>query len=267
MSRTKEAQGDRRRMSTARLGLALFASLAAVAPARAMLASADAAVGQWDLSLEESDRQCRVTLRSDASGAGRAVGMPAGCRRALPILADVASWSVPTQDHLDLANASGTPVLDFIFAGADGFLAQGPQGEIYRFVAVKAPKQSTVLISPEKPAAPGPEPVKVAAATPTKATPGPAVKLNDIPGRYSILREGGKDTGCMLTLGGANRAILAPACRDQGLVIFDPSSWQIVGGRLVLTARKGHKAHLDLQQDGTWTKDPQEGKGLILKKQ
>lgn len=254
-------------MSKARLGLALLATLAAAPPARAMLASADAAVGQWDLRLEESDRQCRVTLRSDALGAGHAIGMPAGCRRALPILADVMSWSVPTQDHLDLANASGTPVLDFIFAGADGFLAQGPQGEIYRFVAVATPKQSTALISPEKATAPAPEPIKVAAATPTKPAPGPAVKANDVPGRYSVLREGGKDTGCMLTLGGANKASLAPACRDQGLVIFDPAGWQIVGGRLVLTARKGHKTHLDLQQDGTWTKDPQEGKSLILKKQ
>jgi Protease inhibitor Inh len=94
----------------------------------------------------------------------------------------------------------------------------------------------------------------------------------DAAGRYSILRDGGKDTGCMLTLDnqakatGRKKASLAPGCRDQGIVIFDPVGWQIVGGHLVLTARKGHKTHLDAQPDGTWKKDPKEGKGLTLKK-
>jgi Protease inhibitor Inh len=94
----------------------------------------------------------------------------------------------------------------------------------------------------------------------------------DAAGRYSILRDDGKDTGCMLTLDshgkapGRNKASLAPGCRDQGIVIFDPAGWQIVNGRLVLTARKGHKTYLDAQPDGTWKKDPKEGKNLTLKK-
>ena len=94
----------------------------------------------------------------------------------------------------------------------------------------------------------------------------------DAAGRYSILRDGGKDTGCMLTLDkrakgpGREKASLAPGCRDQGIVIFDPAGWQIVNGRLVLTARKGHKTYLDAQPDGSWKKDPKEGKSLTLKK-
>jgi hypothetical protein len=94
----------------------------------------------------------------------------------------------------------------------------------------------------------------------------------DAAGRYSILRDGGKDTGCMLTLdnrvkaAGRDKASLAPGCRDQGIVIFDPAGWQIVNGRLVLTARKGHKTYLDAQPDGSWKKDPKEGKSLTLKK-
>ena len=35
-------------------------------------------------------------------------------------------------------------------------------------------------------------------------------------------------------------------------MIFDPTGWQIVNGRLVLTARKGHKTYLDAQPDGSW---------------
>jgi Protease inhibitor Inh len=43
-------------------------------------------------------------------------------------------------------------------------------------------------------------------------------------------------------------------------------SWQLVGGRLVLTARKGHKTYLDAQPDGSWKKDPKDGPPLSLKK-
>jgi hypothetical protein len=99
-----------------------------------------------------------------------------------------------------------------------------------------------------------------------------ALKPGDVAGRYSMQREGGKDTGCMLTLDnktkaqGGNKATLAPACRDQGILIFDPAGWRLVGGRLVLIARRGHSTRLDLQATGTWLKDPREGKPLILKK-
>ena len=101
----------------------------------------------------------------------------------------------------------------------------------------------------------------------------PVPKLADIAGRYAVLREKTKDTGCMVTLDekargpkGSLKAHLAPACRDQGIVIFDPVGWQLRGGRLVLTARKGHTTKLDLQEDGSWMKDPSEGKSLSLKK-
>ena len=84
-------------------------------------------------------------------------------------------------------------------------------------------------------------------------------------GRYAPLREAGKDTGCMITLEAAGRAQLAPACRDQGLVIFDPTHWKLEQGRLALTARKGHKAHFERQSDGLWLRDPKEGKALSLR--
>lgn len=102
--------------------------------------------------------------------------------------------------------------------------------------------------------------------TTTPAAPPVAARTgNDPPGRYAPLREGNKDTGCMITLEASRKAQLAPACRDQGLVVFDPINWQMERGRLGLTARKGHKAWFDRQSDGTWLRDPKEGKTLILR--
>lgn len=89
-----------------------------------------------------------------------------------------------------------------------------------------------------------------------------AARPQDLPGRFILLREGDRDTGCMVTLDDKARgtkgrkAVLAPACRDQGLVIFDPSGWTFERGRLLLYARKGHALVFDLYADGVWRKDP-----------
>jgi hypothetical protein len=125
-----------------------------------------------------------------------------------------------------------------------------------------------------------PKPAAQAKPAPVVDKPAPSAagaappRLNDVSGRYIILREGGKDVGCMLTLddkarasNGDLKAQLAPACRDQGIVVFDPVAWRVERGRLVLTARKGHAATFDRQGDGVWWKDPSEGgKPLGVKK-
>lgn len=154
-----------------------------------------------------------------------------------------------------------------------------PAGFVVTFamssIAAAAPAKNVGgFVVPAPPAVPGFQQVQpTAPAMPASPSRSPAfVPNNAIVGRYSILRTGGKDTGCMLTLenGGKGRsggkAFLSPACRDQGVVIFDPMGWRIVKGQLVLIARKGHKTRLDPQADGTWMKDSKEGKPLILKK-
>ena len=111
----------------------------------------------------------------------------------------------------------------------------------------------------------------VATSLPTVASAAGAARPSAIAGRYAILRAGDKDTGCMLTLEdrargpGGFKALLAPACRDQGLVIFDPVGWSLERGRLALTARKGHKAYFEPEGD-IWRRDAKEGKPLALKR-
>lgn len=109
-----------------------------------------------------------------------------------------------------------------------------------------------------------------AAALAAAAAPVLAASVNPVAGRYAILRAEDKDTGCMLTLEmrgarGGSKAQLAPACRDNGVVVFDPVAWSLDRGRLVLTARKGHKAHFDRGEDGVWRRDSAEGKALGLR--
>jgi hypothetical protein len=85
-----------------------------------------------------------------------------------------------------------------------------------------------------------------------------ALAAGDGAGRYSVLRDD-KDTGCMLTLSNGGRAQLAPACRDNGIVVFDPVRWTADHAHLTLTARKGHAAHFEKDSAGLWRRDAKEG--------
>ncbi len=164
---------------------------------------------------------------------------------------------------LALAFGSAAPAL----AQAAAPLAQSGGFDVPKGEAIPGFEQAQTGAAPENSAAAAPKPSDVA-PKPSNV----ALKPSDVAGRYAILRAGGKDSGCMLTLDDKSkakrgyRANLSPACRDQGMVIFDPAGWQLVKGRLILIAQKGHKAELDLQADGTWQKDPKDGKKLILKK-
>ncbi|MFN3891739.1 MAG: AprI/Inh family metalloprotease inhibitor [Beijerinckiaceae bacterium] len=102
---------------------------------------------------------------------------------------------------------------------------------------------------------------------PQQRAPAPqhSPRVGEIAGRYTVLREEGKDTLCMVTLfdtargRGVYRAQLAPACRDNGIVIFEPVAWSVDGkGHLILQARKGHKMVLEHGANGVWqrTGDP-----------
>ena len=105
---------------------------------------------------------------------------------------------------------------------------------------------------------------KAAEAPLAPATRGPTNPA-DLLGRYAVLRSG-KDTGCMLTLSSAT-ALLAPACRDNGFVVFDPKGWSLASRRLSLRARKGHATVFEMDEAGIWQKDPREpGKPLGLRK-
>lgn len=226
--------------------------------------------GIWELVGGHGARRCRISLNADRASTGEFVaGILPACRHGLPVLSKAENWSMSDETHLALTTSDGETVLDFTRAG-DGFTAQGPGGP-YQLTRLRSVTRATPGIDPAaETVAPG-KPAVIQLATQPKKPAAVTFRPSELAGRYAVLRDK-HDTGCMLTLDnetkvrGGNRAALAPACRDQGIVVFDPSAWQIISGRLVLTAKAGHNTHLDYQQDGTWLKDPAEGRSLTLKK-
>lgn len=226
----------------------------------------------WTVSMNHVNRSCTVMLGFDEAGAAGSMNMPAGCRRALPVLRDVRSWTVAADGTITFNGDLGRAILVF---------DRQPDGA-WRTSGTEMAQQLTLT-----PAAPTPEiadlpggdsamalasdgPVtRVASALPSKGKSAGA-GATEIAGRYAVMR-GDRDTGCMVTLDAGTsgpkglRARLAPACRDQSIIIFDPLGWQEKNGKLVLIARKGHSITLEKDANGVWMKTPSDAKALGLK--
>ena len=269
----------RRRCASARrtlvfgcLGIAVLASGSAMAEP-----DPSSRAGIWTLNVGSNKHQCSMVLRTDPTGQGMSLAMPPGCRKALPELRTVQSWSMPDDTMVSFNDAQGQAVLVFSTKG-DLLHATDQQGGDLTLTRLEqgAKGESGSIVS-LNPVTAGYEKAKAAkaGATPTASVTQPRpvpVTPGATAGNYAVLR-GDRDTGCMVTLDasargpkGTNKARLAPACRDQGITIFDPLGWQLQADALVLTARKGHTVKLELNSNGIWVKTPEDVKGLALKR-
>jgi hypothetical protein len=108
--------------------------------------------GMWNLNLDGTNRTCRVTLRNDPAAANYAIGMPAGCRRAMPDLSPTAAWS-KDDNGVALKDATGGIVLQFSVRDDGTLMANTADGKSYSLVALDGRK-----FEPAIAAAPAPSP-------------------------------------------------------------------------------------------------------------
>lgn len=252
-------------MLAASLVASLVASLGATAalaqsPARQPPPAVTLLSGAWELSTRDGARKCRITLRpGEAPTGGRMLGFPSTCRRALPIMGRIKTWTVSEDGLIRLVDGDGKPVLAFeddeaafkLKASADGVEYQiDSLGRAKRFVArPAAPSAPRVAFDPSK-----------------------APARDSIPGLYAMLRFGNQEV-CRITLGtdpgASDERFLTrypTRCRDVGLQVFDAVAWRYAGGRLHLIARRGHEMILLPTADGEWRKDPPGSAELTLRR-
>lgn len=241
-----------RALAAALLALLVGTTLAGEAAARDEAST----TGAWTLSLAGASRSCGLTLAPEPIPGGRAVRFPAGCRRALPIVGEVAAWSV-AGEAVRLTRGDGQPVLDFAPRPDGSLAARAASGEEFR------------LTVPSRDAAPAASPLTTAAFVPPPAAPQPALPQGAVAGLYTLDRFVERDT-CRVMLspgtpeGGA--AQLADGCRDGGLAMFDPVSWRYEAGRLTLVARRGHEVGLVAVPGQRWRRDPETGTTFVLRR-
>jgi hypothetical protein len=251
-----------------RLGIAAlaFGAFVATIPSGGALAQGAAAppavaalAGGWDLTSQNGQRKCRLTLRTNEAKGGRAIGFPPTCRRTLPALARVAAWSVSADGFVALNDADGKPVLAFEDDAAALKLKASLDGVDYQMDALGRSRRFV-----ERPLAPLPP---RASFDPARAPP-----RESIPGLYGVARGDGVEI-CRINLGtdpgaadGRFLARFPVRCRDRGLQVFDAVAWRYTGGRIHLIARRGHEMSLVNVGAGEWRKDPPGGSELFLKR-
>ncbi|MCW6507532.1 AprI/Inh family metalloprotease inhibitor [Lichenifustis flavocetrariae] len=255
------------------MGACLMLRIGAILPTAVLLLALPHAalafgnpVGVWTITADGTARQCRMQLREDVAEAnGHPVAMPPACHHAFPILATVRNWAAVDDLHLTLNDDNGNAILVFEDEGGENFKAAGPDGSSYTLSPIGTAKPRPPIAATTAAAEPESRP-KVTTGS------GQALSITAVAGHYAVMR-GPRDTGCMVTLDDQTKgpqatlkARLAPACRDQGIVIFDPVGWQLKAGHLVLTARKGHTTDLDRNEEGMWVKDATMGASLGLKR-
>jgi hypothetical protein len=241
----------------------LMLALPAQAQAPARLAAASPAVmqlqGAWELTTQGGARKCRLTLRTIEAKGGRALGFPATCRRALPVLARISAWTVSDDGFVRLVDGEGKPVLSFEDDAAAFKLKASADGTDYQFDSLGRPRRFVTRVA----AVPPPR----IAYDPAKAPP-----RDSIPGLYGMFRYGGQEV-CRISLGtnpgaAADRFLTSypTRCRDKGLQVFDAVAWRYSGGKVHLIARRGHEMVLVSTGEGEWQKDPPGGSELTLRR-
>ncbi len=220
-------------------------------------------LGAWDLEQVGASRKCTITLGIEPAGNGRQVRFPATCRRALPLLDQVAAWTVTPEGAPRLDDSSGKTVLAFSRTGTEtGLQGKTADGQQYWLDPKGYPRAARR--APPNPA----ESAALAAQRPTAIDPARAPAADTLPGRYSVMRQQNREAcKLVLTPGPLDRApaALEGPCQDTGLTIFDPAGWRYAAGRLSLVARKGHSLDL-VFENGQWRKDPAVGAPLMMRK-
>lgn len=182
------------------------------------------AVGTWEMALEGSNRRCTLTFAGESGPNGRILRFPAGCRRALPLLAKIDGWLFADKG-IRLVDKNVRPLLAFEPGTEPTTLgAKAESGERYTLAPIQiaaaagaALSAETVTDAPTAPGAPSADLTPAAMPLPTQAQghsiPGaqptlaadrltvPDVPLADRPGAgiYALDRFNNKDV-CRLSL-------------------------------------------------------------------
>ena len=128
------------------------------------------AIGTWDLSRQGGNNRCTLVLSSDNTPNGRVLRFPAGCRRALPALANAVAWLF-ADGGIRLVDRNVRPLLQFSASkDRSSLTAKAENGTAYALV----PLETVAMLPPTPPAAEQPAPAEPSTLAAAAAAPQPA---------------------------------------------------------------------------------------------
>ena len=219
----------------------LFLALLLVASAPAAAQSQQDAIrgvaGVWEISNADRDKICAITLKADPVQAPLRLEFDKGCAAVFPMTRDVVAWSLSNETLL-LLDARNRTVMEFTEVEHGMYEGERP-GEGLYFMQ------------------------NAAAAGPPPRT------ADQMIGDWALVRDETK-TICTLTL--TNNAIagqegyalrVKPPC-DAIVTRFNPGSWRMDQGELVLSGRGENTWRFEEDDPTTWRRVPEGANPLLL---
>jgi hypothetical protein len=213
---------------------------AAPAPQEPPAPASDAAksvLGTWEISNSDRDRTCIVTFKADPVPAGSKLEFDRACTAGMPFTKDAVAWIVGSNDSIRMIDGRGAILLELTEVEAGMYEAER-RGEGILFMQ-------------------------------SASTAAPAHRTAEhLFGDWSVTR-GGTRTICLVTLsttaiGQDSFAIsLKPGC-DALVTRFNPTSWRMDQGELVLTGAKGETWRFEEREQATWHRVPQRTQLITL---
>jgi Protease inhibitor Inh len=220
--------------------LIILSSTAALAQTPATLGdSAKAVLGTWEFSNADRDKICTAVFTSDRTAVGFKVEFDKNCGSLFPLVNDVAGWTYPENDLLNLLNADGRALVEFSEV-EDGIF--------------EAPTPGVGVLFLQNPAAAG-------------SPPKPPEQLA---GDWAIVPGSGAPL-CVVTLATAavqdGLAItIKPGC-DPAIARLNWSLWRIDRDELMLVPARGNPWRFEEVDANTWRRVPETADALLLVRQ
>lgn len=211
---------------------------ASAVPSGPSRASVEALARAYWLTSADGARRCEITLSASPTVSGFALALDRAACAPIAFTGHLVAWVPDDSGAIRLVDAKGHVVAEFTGASEGSFEALREGDGVY-FLGPPVAARAEIV-----------DPAEVV-------------------GDWVLWREGPKPV-CRWRLtdqpaaGGGSQVLIAPEC-DVFLVRFAPSSWQIVGGNvLVKGATDGSTIRFARQEDGTWARIPERSRPLHM---
>jgi hypothetical protein len=227
----------------ATIALAMLASLATLPRAGAQDVSTlkKDMIGQWELATTDRSKTCVVTLKADTAPQGFKLELEPGCAKALPFVADIATWNIKgLGDIVRLQDNSGESVIDFTEVETGIFEGLRNGEGVYILQNLAAARSL-------------------------------AKSMDQMIGDWAMVRGNGQAI-CGLTLTNTEagqdnfEVFLKPKC-DSAVAAFAPTQWRLDHGQILLLSAKGETWTFEADDNAQWRRVPDSADPLIMLRQ
>ena len=217
--------------------LILLAFSVGSAAAQAPQDAVKAAAGAWEISNADRDKICAVTLKADPVAGGQKLEFDKTCASVFPMTREVVAWSLADETLL-LLDARNRTIMQFSEVENGMYEGERPGEGLYFMQSA---------------AAAGPAPRTV----------------DQMAGEWAVVR-GENKTICALTLtsnaiaGQEGYALRLKTPCDAIVTRFNPASWRMEQGELVLAGRGDNTWRFEEDDPTTWRRVPDSANSLLL---